>query len=126
MSDAPIGPLASSGYWLRRSAQQWRRELGMRLRELDLTPTQFDVIAATSWLARSGTAPTQQDIADFSGNDRMMTSKVVRALEARGLVARRPEGRKAARKIDEHISGMPGLTGLKIVEDSLDDLGIAA
>jgi hypothetical protein len=37
-----------------------------------------------------------------------------------------PEGRKAARKIDEHISGMPGLTGLTIVEDSLDALGVAA
>jgi hypothetical protein len=36
------------------------------------------------------------------------------------------EGRKAARKIDEHISGMPGLTGLTIVEDSLIELGIAA
>jgi hypothetical protein len=36
------------------------------------------------------------------------------------------EGRRAARKIDEHISGMPGLSGLKIVEDSLVELGIAA
>jgi hypothetical protein len=37
-----------------------------------------------------------------------------------------PEGRKSARKIDAAISGLPGLTGLKIVEDSLDKLGIAA
>jgi len=37
-----------------------------------------------------------------------------------------PEGRKAARKIDAAISGLPGLTGLRIVEDSLDKLGIAA
>jgi hypothetical protein len=37
-----------------------------------------------------------------------------------------PEGRKAARKIDESISGMPGLSGLKIVENSLDSLGVAA
>jgi hypothetical protein len=36
------------------------------------------------------------------------------------------EGRKTARKIDTQISGLPGLTGLKIVEDSLDGLGIAA
>jgi hypothetical protein len=36
------------------------------------------------------------------------------------------EGRKAARKIDGHISGMPGLSGLTIVEDSLDELGVAA
>ncbi|MCU1407263.1 MAG: ferritin-like protein, partial [Glaciihabitans sp.] len=37
-----------------------------------------------------------------------------------------PEGRKAARKIDTAISGMPGLSGLSIVNDALDSLGIAA
>ncbi|MEJ1231419.1 MAG: ferritin-like domain-containing protein [Galbitalea sp.] len=37
-----------------------------------------------------------------------------------------PEGRKAARKIDTAISGLPGMQGLTIVEDSLDSLGIAA
>jgi hypothetical protein len=37
-----------------------------------------------------------------------------------------PDGRKAARKIDASISGMPGLKGLTIVEDSLNALGIAA
>jgi hypothetical protein len=37
-----------------------------------------------------------------------------------------PDGRRAAAKIDDHISGMPGLSGLRIVQDSLDNLGIAA
>jgi hypothetical protein len=37
-----------------------------------------------------------------------------------------PDGRKAARKIDAAIGGMPGLRGLTIVEDSLNALGIAA
>jgi hypothetical protein len=37
-----------------------------------------------------------------------------------------PEGRKAARKIDEHIQKMPGLSGLRIVERSLDVRGIPA
>ena len=37
-----------------------------------------------------------------------------------------PDGRKGARKIDAAISGMPGLTGLTIVNDALDSLGIAA
>lgn len=36
------------------------------------------------------------------------------------------EGRKAARKIDGHIAGLPGMQGLAIVEKSLDALGIAA
>jgi hypothetical protein len=37
-----------------------------------------------------------------------------------------PDGRKAAHKIDSAISGLPGMEGLRIVEDSLDKLGIAA
>lgn len=35
-----------------------------------------------------------------------------------------PDGRTAARKIDEHIAHMPGLTGLHIVENALDTRGI--
>ncbi|MCU1406909.1 MAG: ferritin-like protein [Glaciihabitans sp.] len=37
-----------------------------------------------------------------------------------------PDGRKGAKKIDAAISGLPGMQGLRIVEDSLDALGIAA
>jgi len=37
-----------------------------------------------------------------------------------------PEGRKGARKIDAAISGLPGMEGLTIVEDSLNKLGVAA
>ena len=35
-----------------------------------------------------------------------------------------PDGRRAARKVDDSISGMPGLGGLTIVQDALDELGI--
>jgi hypothetical protein len=35
-----------------------------------------------------------------------------------------PDGRRAARKIDEHIARMPGLAGLRIVENALDTRGI--
>lgn len=34
------------------------------------------------------------------------------------------EGRKAARKVDDSISGMPGLDGLRIVQNALDGLGV--
>jgi DNA-binding MarR family transcriptional regulator len=81
------GPLASPGYRLHLAALAWRRELGTRLRPLGLTPTQFDALAAVSFLGRT-TRPTQQQIADFSGLDRMMLSKVLATLEASGLVQR--------------------------------------
>lgn len=37
-----------------------------------------------------------------------------------------PEGREAAVAIDEHISKMPGLSGLRIVQDALDARGVPA
>lgn len=36
------------------------------------------------------------------------------------------DGREAARKIDAKIANLPGMQGLRIVEDSLDSLGVAA
>ncbi len=89
----PRGPLASPGYWLHQAALAWRRELGARLRPLDLTPTRFDVLAALSHLSKLDGAPSQQDVADFAGIDRMMTSKILSAVEADGLVTRIAEGR---------------------------------
>ena len=84
----PRGPLASPGYWLHHAALAWRRELGARLRPLDLTPTRFDVLAALSHLSKADGAPSQQAVADFAGIDRMMTSKLTVALEAEGLLTR--------------------------------------
>jgi len=89
----PRGPLASPGYWLHHAALAWRRELGARLRPLDLTPTRFDVLAALSHLSKADDAPSQQAVADFAGIDRMMTSKIVSALEADGMVSRTADGR---------------------------------
>ena len=84
----PRGPLASPGYWLHHAALAWRRELGARLKPLDLTPTRFDVLAALSHLSKLDVAPSQQDVAGFAGIDRMMTSKITVALESEGLITR--------------------------------------
>ena len=103
MSAAPPGPLASPGYWLHHAALTWRAELGRRLRPLGLTPTQFDVLASLGWISRTrgladgagtgsaGDHPTQQEVADFAGIDRMMASKVLRVLDDRGLLSRTPD-----------------------------------
>jgi DNA-binding MarR family transcriptional regulator len=85
------GPLASTGYWLKLAALAWQRELDQALRPLELTTTQFSVLAGAAWLGRDGSTPTQQQIADFAGADRMMTSKILQALEVRQLVRRAPD-----------------------------------
>ncbi|WP_067716906.1 MarR family winged helix-turn-helix transcriptional regulator [Nocardia yamanashiensis] len=88
---APRGPLRSPGFWLHHAALEWRATLERNLRPLGLTPTQFNLLASAGWLGRQGELPTQQQIADMSGADRMMASKVIRALEERGLLLRRPD-----------------------------------
>jgi DNA-binding MarR family transcriptional regulator len=106
------GPLASPGYWLHQAALTWKAELDGALRELGLTHTQFILLATVGWLEHVGNGPPgQQEVADGAGTDRQMTSRVVRTLEDRGLLARlahesnarslrltlTPEGRELAR-----------------------------
>lgn len=89
------GPQANTGYWLRQAALAWQRELGRRLRPLDLTVTQFMILSGAGWLgARNGIPPTQQQVADLAGTDKMMTSKVTATLSAAGLVDRERHGRE--------------------------------
>jgi DNA-binding MarR family transcriptional regulator len=94
----PRGPFNSPGFWLHHAALTWRQELDARLRPLGLTHTQFNLLAATSWLQRTGQPPHQQQVAELSGSDRMMTSKVLSGLQDRGLVTRRADPSDARAK----------------------------
>lgn len=90
----------SPGFWLHHAALAWRTLFDRRLRPLNLTPTQFMLLSSAGWLAaagrespagrgnEAGLSPTQQEVADFAGADRMMTSKVLQTLEERGLIQR--------------------------------------
>jgi DNA-binding MarR family transcriptional regulator len=82
------GPMLSPGFWLHQAALAWRAELDARLRALSLTPTQFMLLASAGWLEHVAGPPTQQQVADQAGADRMMTSRVVRTLEEAGLLVR--------------------------------------
>ena len=85
----PRGPLMSPGFWLHHAALEWRQRLDRALRPLGLTPTQFNLLASIGWLDRTRPSPpTQQQVADHAGADRMMTSKVLRSLEERALITR--------------------------------------
>jgi DNA-binding MarR family transcriptional regulator len=89
------GPLDSPGFWLHHAALTWRAELDARLRPLGLTPTQFMVLGSAGWLERNSVPPTQQEVAEHAGADRMMTSKIVRGLDERGLLTRQPDDNDA-------------------------------
>jgi DNA-binding MarR family transcriptional regulator len=82
----------SPGFWLHHAALEWRQRLDRALRPLGLTPTQFNLLGSIGWLDRTRPSPpTQQQVADHAGADRMMASKVLRTLEERGLVTRGPD-----------------------------------
>src|SRR6185369_10633610 len=65
------------------------RRVAEALRPLDLTQVQYALLASLLWLSRKGEEVTQARLAAHAKLDVMMTSQVLRALEARGLLERR-------------------------------------
>ena len=54
-----------------------------------MDPVQFVLLASLWWLEEHDEPPTQARLARQGGTDAMMTSQVLRRLEARGLLERR-------------------------------------
>lgn len=81
-------PNDSPGYLLGQVTMLWQRKQKKVLDPLDLTQTQFVLLAALGWLSKKSNAVTQVDIATQSNADRMMVSKVLRTLEDKGFVTR--------------------------------------
>lgn len=81
-------PNDSPGYLLGQVTMLWQRKQKKVLDPLDLTQTQFVLLAALAWLSKKSNAVTQVDIANQSNADRMMVSKVLRTLEDKGFLTR--------------------------------------
>jgi DNA-binding MarR family transcriptional regulator len=86
------GPDESPGFLLWRVTLRWQRVIIAALRPLGLTHVQFVLLASVWWLdSVAGEGPTQRRVAEHAGTDPMMTSQVLRALEAKRLVTREPD-----------------------------------
>jgi len=81
-------PEDSPGYLLGQVTMLWQRRQKKVLDPLDLTQTQFALLAALGWLSRTNPAVTQMDIANQTNADRMMVSKVLRTLEEKAFLTR--------------------------------------
>lgn len=81
-------PNDSPGYLLGQLTMLWQRKLKKVLDPLDLTQTQFVLLAALGWLSKKSNSVTQVDIASQSNADRMMVSKVLRTLQEKGFITR--------------------------------------
>ena len=78
----------SPGFLLWRISNAWQQRQRAALHPLGLTHVQFVLLASLVWLTQRGATVTQADLAAQAQTDPMMTSQVVRALEARGLLTR--------------------------------------
>ena len=78
----------SPGFLLWRISNAWQQRQRAALQPLGLTHVQFVLLASLVWLTQHGRTVTQTDLAEQAQTDPMMTSQVVRGLEARGLLTR--------------------------------------
>lgn len=77
----------STGLLLWQATNRWQSAQRAALKPFELTHVQFVLLASLTWLTADG-AVTQRALADHAATDPMMTSQVLRALEAKGLVLR--------------------------------------
>ncbi len=85
------GPRDSPGYLLWHATLRWQRLVTAALSPLDLTHVQFVLLTCLWWLQGQKVEPNQLALARAAGTDVKMTSQVLRALEAKGLVERRTD-----------------------------------
>jgi DNA-binding MarR family transcriptional regulator len=83
-----INPEDSSGFLLWQVTMLWQRKIKKGLDTIDITHTQFVLLASLAWLLNKNDSVTQTAIAEHSKTDRMMVSKVLRTLQQKGLIQR--------------------------------------
>jgi DNA-binding MarR family transcriptional regulator len=86
MPEAP-----TPGFLVWKLALRWRAAVDRAVAPFGLTQGQYSVLASLSGVARTGGRPSQRELADHTGLEVVHMSKLVRALERRGLVARTPD-----------------------------------
>lgn len=84
----PVGITAGRGFMLWQTANAWQRAARAALGPVGLTYVQVVLLAGLAELVAEGARVSQAALAQALGADVMMTSQVLRALEADGLVRR--------------------------------------
>jgi DNA-binding MarR family transcriptional regulator len=75
-------------FWL--TSNLWQRKMVKALKPTGLTLVQLVLLAGVAWLDRESEPITQVRLARQAKIDVMMTSQVLKKLESRGLVSKRP------------------------------------
>ena len=78
----------SSGFLLWQVTNLWQREIKKALDKLDITHSQFVLLASINWLLLHDREVTQTVLSAHSKIDPMTTSTVLRTLQKKGFVTR--------------------------------------
>lgn len=71
----------------------WQRKINKALKNVDLTHSHFALLSGVAWLEKQGEPITQTKLANFTQTNVMVTSKIIRILENKGLMGRINEGK---------------------------------
>jgi DNA-binding MarR family transcriptional regulator len=86
MNASPEGP--TPGFLVWRLSMKWRVAIDRALAPLGLTHAQYSLLGSLLDLEQSGVRPSQRQLADHTGLEPLYVSKLARALEDAGLIAR--------------------------------------
>ncbi|MCH9611788.1 MAG: putative HTH-type transcriptional regulator [Chlamydiia bacterium] len=83
-------PDVSPGFLLWQISMSWRGLIESSLKPIDLTHPQFVVLACIGFLTQAGEGVTQAMVGKMANLDPNTLSQVLRGLEGKGLVVRKP------------------------------------
>ncbi|MCG6168452.1 MarR family winged helix-turn-helix transcriptional regulator [Leptospira sp. FAT2] len=81
----------STGFLFWQITNLWQKRIRENLLVLDLTHVQFVLLASLAWFEETVQKATQVRLAEHAKTDVMMTSKVLRSLESKKLLTRKPD-----------------------------------
>jgi len=118
-----IEPEENSGYLLWQVTMQWQLSMNRALGKVGLTLTQFSLMAGLYWLTKKKQAVTQQQLADYANTDKMMTSKVLAALEEKQIIERvKDPGDSRAKQLKMTDKGITALREAYRIVQQVDDV----
>jgi len=113
--------LESPGFVLWRVSNTWQKKFSQVLESIDLTYVEFVLLMGLDRFSKKNQEVTQTQLATETNTDVMMTSQVLRKLEARGYVKRKDhETDSRAKKIQLTKKGLDAVEESTKLLENLD------
>lgn len=112
------------GFLVWRLSMKWRAAVDRAVAPLGLTHAQYSMLSSLYGMVRAGERPSQRRLADHTGLEPIYVSKLVRALEAAGLVERTtdPTDSRAIRLALTDAGSDVAERAIAVVRDLQDEL----